>query len=129
MNTNELTRTEISPTKAQTQSQQRYNKPAYEVVSKDDHYIVRVFTPGAAKNSVQVTHEKGTLSIIAERQPHQGSNWKPLLREISDGGFRLQLQLNAAIDDQGITAQLENGVVNVTLPIAEEAKPRKIKVR
>jgi len=111
----------------QTQ-QQRFARPRYDVVSSDDGYDIRIFAPGASKESVNVTHEKGSLLITAHRAPHYEDSWKALAREIPDADYRLQLQLNADVDENGINAKLENGVLTVHLPVAEKARPRKISI-
>lgn len=109
--------------------QQRFIKPAYEVEQQaDGGFLVRVLAPGASRDSVEVTHERGTLSISARRAPHAREGWRALAREISDADFRLQLQLNVEIDPARISARLEDGVLVVSLPVAEQAKPRVIAI-
>lgn len=127
MNTQQVAKTDSNQTPAQAK-QQRFIKPRYEVLTEKDRYIVRIFAPGASKDSVNVTHEKDSLSITAHRTQHYRDGWKPLGREIVEADYRLQLQLNVAIDESGIEAKLDNGVLDVTLPVAEEAKPRKIDI-
>lgn len=128
MSNSEIATQEKAVQQGQAQ-RQRFVKPRYEVETSKDAYLVRVYAPGASKESVNITLEKDTLSISAHRVNHFREGWKAISREIVDADYRLQLQLNAAIDENKIQAKLENGVLNVTLPVAEEAKPRQIAIK
>ncbi len=94
-----------------------------------DHYVLHADLPGVDPGSVDVQVDSGTLTITAERSGRtedQDVQW--LSSERFVGTFRRQLSLGDGIDTENISATYENGVVTVTIPVAERAKPRKITV-
>lgn len=107
---------------------QRFIRPQYKIVSEDHRHVLRVVVPGVAKEGVSISREKDNLLITAHRTSHFQHSWKAIGREIPDADYRLRLQLNVAIDDEGISAKLDNGILEVELPVAEEAKPRQISI-
>lgn len=107
---------------------ERYIRPAYEVIPGGESYEVRVTMPGVDKAGLSVTLEKDDLLIEGRRAAWRQPSWQPVHREISDANYRLRLQLNVAINEEKITARIEDGILSVTLPVAEEAKPRTIAI-
>jgi len=105
-----------------------YQTPLYEVEKNEDAYCVRVFLPGVGRNDASVTLEKDTLLVEARRSSHADESWRVVHREIPSGDFRLELELNIHVDEKSISATSTNGVLNIQLPIAEQAKPRSIKI-
>ena len=103
-------------------------KPRYAVTSDAQAYVVRVELPDVVKENVSIDFEKDVLSISAARKSTVPETWKPLHRELSDAGFALRLKLNALVDEEKLTAHLVDGVLTLTLPIREAAKPRRIEV-
>ncbi|TDU70864.1 HSP20 family protein [Prosthecobacter fusiformis] len=104
-------------------------KPVYTVAGNDDVYEVRVQLPGVAKGGVKIDLEDNVLSIRGERQSTVPEGWKPLHRELSTLGYQLRLRLNTPVDEDKLTANLENGVLTLKLPVKEAAKPRRIEVQ
>jgi len=104
-------------------------KPRYFVNSGKDLYEVHVALPGVRKESVNVNLDKDVLSIRAERKTVAGEGWKTLHRELGDASYALRLKLNAPVDDAAMSAKLEDGVLVLTMPIRETAKPRTIAVQ
>lgn len=102
--------------------------PHYEIKEAADAYGVEVFVPGVAKDNVEIQVDQGDLVITARRQWKAPEGWTEIFRESSDADYRLRLDLNEAVNVDAINAELENGVLRVTLPKAEELKPRKIEV-
>lgn len=95
----------------------------------DDHYVVNADLPGVDPGSVDVSVDNGTLTITAQRSAHsQGNAVQWLANERFFGTYRRQLSLGEGIDATKIAATYENGVLSVTIPIAERAKPRRIEV-
>lgn len=104
-------------------------KPLYKVTGNDEAYEVRVQMPGVAKGSVKIDLEDNVLSIHGERHSGLPDGWKPLHRELSPLGYQLRLRLNTPVDEEKLTASLDNGVLTLTLPVKEAAKPRRITVQ
>jgi HSP20 family protein len=94
----------------------------------DDHYVVTADLPGVDPGSVDVDVDNGTLTISAQRTSSSGDARQWLSNERFFGKYRRQLSLGDGIDTSGISATYENGVLTVTIPVAERAKPRKIDI-
>src|SRR4029453_3979813 len=94
----------------------------------DDHYVLTADLPGIDPGSVDVDVDNGTLSISAHRtaRSHQTLQW--LKRQRFLRRVRRALSLGGGIDGEKISATYENGVLTVTIPLSEKAKPRKIDV-
>jgi HSP20 family protein len=93
-----------------------------------DHYVLDVDLPGIDPGSVDIDVDGSVLTIRAERTlgAPEGSQW--ITRERQPGTFVRQLTLGDGLDAERITAGYDNGVLSVTIPVKESAKPRKIAV-
>ena len=126
MSNAELTKTENQP--PAEAKRMTYIRPHYEV-HQDGDYTVKVYMPGVSKDGVNIVMDNKTLSIEGQRQTHHvGENWRARYREIPTADYRLRLDLNIPVDENKISAKTENGVLVLTLPVEEAAKPRKISV-
>jgi HSP20 family protein len=94
----------------------------------DDHYVLTADLPGVDPGSVDVNVDNGTLTIAAHRTARSEDAVQWLASERFFGSYRRQLSLGEGIDASAISATYENGVLTVTIPLAERAKPRKIDV-
>ena len=94
----------------------------------DDHYVLTAGLPGVDPGSVDVDVDNGTLTISAHRTARSDESVRWLTSERFFGKFRRQLSLGEGIDAEKISATYENGVLTVTIPMSEKAKPRKIDV-
>ena len=92
----------------------------------DDHYVLTADLPGVDPGSVDV--DSGTLTISAHRTARSDDSAQWLANERFFGRYRRQLSLGDNVDTAAIKATYENGVLTVTIPVAERAKPRKIEV-
>ncbi len=93
-----------------------------------DHFVLNADLPGVDPESVDISVDNGTLTIKAERMDSVPGDVQWIASERFTGTYMRQLALGDGIDDQAISARYENGVLSVTLPVAEKAKPRKISV-
>ena len=91
-----------------------------------DHFVLNADLPGVDPGSVDISVDNGTLTISAERMDSVPADVQWIASERFTGTYMRQLALGDGIDDQAISARYENGVLSVTLPVAEKAKPRKI---
>jgi len=94
----------------------------------DDHYVLTADLPGIDPGSVDVDIDSGTLTISAHRTARSEDAAQWLANERFFGTYRRQLSLGEGIDAAAISATYENGVLTVTIPLAERAKPRKIEI-
>jgi HSP20 family protein len=94
----------------------------------EDHYVLTADLPGVDPGSVDVNVDNGTLTISAHRTARSDESVQWLTTERFFGKFRRQLSLGEGIDAEKISATYENGVLTVSIPLSEKAKPRKIEV-
>jgi HSP20 family protein len=106
----------------------RWRRPAYDVNENADAFRIQVNLPGVSRDGVDISLEDGTLSITGTRAHRVPEGWRPLRRELLEGDYRLSLRLNVEVDETKIKAKVEDGVLDLTLPKADEVKPRKIEV-
>lgn len=103
-------------------------KPAYEIKETPDAYGLTVYLPGVAKENLEITSEEGQFRILGRRAWKQPEGWTAVYRESSEAPFELVLAHDNLIDADKVIAELKDGVLRVSLPKHEAAKPRKITV-
>lgn len=121
------TLTQSEPKEA-TRVRSQFLRPQYQVSADGDDFIVSVTTPGVSRDGVEITLEEETLTVIARRGDRVPESWKALSRELPDLDYRLRLQLNVRVAEEKISAKVENGILRIRLPKADEIKPRKIAI-
>jgi HSP20 family protein len=94
-----------------------------------DHYVLTADLPGVDPGSIDVSVDNGTLTIRAERSARSEESVEWIASERFTGSFMRQLSLGDGIDATAITATYDNGVLALTIPLAEVAKPRRIEVQ
>ncbi|GAY08086.1 18 kDa antigen 1 [Pseudonocardia sp. N23] len=100
---------------------------AMDVQRLDDHLIATFDLPGVDPGSIDVTVEGNSLTVRAERSaPHEDGEW--LCRERPRGGYSRRLMLGRDLDGERLTAAYHDGVLSITIPVAERAKPRRVAV-
>ncbi len=103
--------------------------PPVDVIEKDDRLIFRAEIPGVNRDDIDVNVENGTLVLRGEKkQETQVDNESAHRVERSYGSFSRSFALPTSVAADRITANYRDGVLEVVLPKAEEAKPRKIKI-
>lgn len=93
-----------------------------------DHYVLTADLPGIDPGSVDIDVDGQLLTIRAERTLAAGEGVKWITREREAASFLRQLSLGQGVDTERISASYVNGVLSVTIPVSEKAKPRKIAV-
>jgi len=93
-----------------------------------DHYVLHADLPGVDPGSVDVSVDNGTLTIRAERTSRTEESVEWLSSERFTGSYMRQLSLGDGVDADRIAATYEAGVLTVTIPMAERAKPRRISI-
>jgi HSP20 family protein len=93
-----------------------------------DRFLVRFDLPGVDPASIDLTVEKNALTVSAERRWEAADDVQVVASERPQGTFRRQLFLGDGLDPERVEASYDNGVLTVTIPVAEQAKPRKIEV-
>ena len=93
-----------------------------------DQFVVQFDLPGVDQSSIDLTVEKNVLNVTATRQRSFGEGDEVLIAERPQGEFRRQLFLGEQLDVDNIGADYDNGVLTLTLSVAEQAKPRKVEI-
>jgi HSP20 family molecular chaperone IbpA len=101
-------------------------KPAYAVAEDVHAYTVTVQLPGVAKDGLEITAQEGEVQIVGRRAWTPPNGWTALYRETARADFGLALAHGNDVDTDKISAELKDGILRLTLPKAETAKPRKI---
>jgi HSP20 family protein len=103
--------------------------PPVDIVEEGDQIVLRAEIPGVAKDEIEVQVENGTITLRGEKKQEKQVETENAYRvERYYGGFTRSFVLPTSIDSDRIKATYKDGVLEVVLPKAEEAKPRKIKV-
>jgi len=102
-------------------------RPAATIIEKPEGYYVEADMPGVAKDAIGITIEDDTLTITGKRNtPPIGS--RALHREIAPLDYSRAFELGREIDSSKVAARFNEGVLQVFLPKAETAKPRRVEV-
>jgi HSP20 family protein len=103
--------------------------PAMDLAETQDAYVLRADLPGLSPEDVKIELENRVLTVSGERKAEQRSEESGWMRiERSFGAFRRSLTVPAGVDAAAITAAFDNGVLTVTVPKPEQAKPRRVEI-
>jgi len=103
--------------------------PLVNVYEDKDKLLVTAELPGATREQVSITFADGVLAIAGKKGP--GANVKSMTavrQERTEGNFEKTLRIPVKIDQNNINASFSNGILTITLPKAEEAKPKTITI-
>ena len=104
--------------------------PAMELVENKDNVVVKAELPGMKKEDIEVTLHEGVLSVTGERKSEHKEEEGGLYRtERSYGRFMRAIRLPAPVAGDKVKADYKDGVLTITLPKTEEAKPKQIDVK
>jgi HSP20 family protein len=110
-------------------SQGSYAALPLDVCENENEFVVKASLPGVKPEDVQITVHGDTLTVRGESKSEQekkGEHWH--LRERRYGTFQRSVSLATPVDSEKAQASFEHGVLTLTLPKSEAAKPRQIKV-
>jgi HSP20 family protein len=103
--------------------------PAVDIYEVDGGLVLKAELPDLNREDIDVNVENNTLTLRGERKVDQTIKQESFHRiERSYGSFVRQFSLPATVDATKIAAEYKHGVLTVTLPVREEAKPRSVKV-
>jgi HSP20 family protein len=110
------------------QRSEQFVMPVASVVEDGDNYILKVEMPGVNKEGLDISVENNELTITGRRSL-PAVEGTLIHRESRSENFRRAFELDPSIDTSKIGARIEQGVLTLTLPKAEQVKPRKIQVQ
>ena len=93
-----------------------------------DTFVVHLDLPGVSPDTIDLTVEQNVLTVRAERKPPIEEGAERIVDERTHGVFSRQLFLGETLDADHLAASYDAGVLTLTIPIAERAKPRRIEV-
>jgi HSP20 family molecular chaperone IbpA len=103
--------------------------PTADIYETEDALSVILEMPGVEKNNVDVRVEGGVLKVEGRLDFSKYQGLQPLYTEYNVGHYFRSFQLSSKIDHNRIEAELKDGVLALTLPKVEEAKPRTIQIK
>ena len=106
----------------------RYFVPTTDIFETEDALTVVMEVPGVNKEAVDISVENEVLKVEAKIDPSKYDGMEPLYTEYNVGHFARSFTLSNKIDQQQISAKLEDGILTLTLNKAKEAMPRKISI-
>ncbi len=122
---NLLTKTE---SEAQT-STRRAVVPRYSVDETVDAFVVTAYVPGVDRSTLETHVDGENLTVSARRTWTLPEGWTTLHRETAENDYRLVLEIDQRVNRESIRAELNQGVLTLTLPKAEAVKPRRIEIK
>jgi HSP20 family molecular chaperone IbpA len=100
--------------------------PDADIYEREEELTVVLEVPGVERGNINISVEDGVLSIEGRIDSSKYKDLVPVYTEYSVGDYRRSFSLSSQIEQQKITADLSDGVLTITLPKAEQAKPRRI---
>jgi HSP20 family protein len=101
---------------------------AFKLIDGGEYLVLSADLPGVKPEDLDISIEANVLTVRAERKQQKPEGFDLLRSERGGLRFSRQIELPVRVDPDGIIAKLENGVLNIHLPKASEAKPRRIPV-
>jgi len=102
--------------------------PVTDIYEKDDAILVRCDMPGVTQDQVEIHLDNYELEITGMQTSENPKGYDLLVGEYDTGVFKRKFSIPQLIDRDKIRARLHNGVLDIELPKAEQAKPRKIEI-
>ncbi|NNJ09002.1 Hsp20/alpha crystallin family protein [Chloroflexales bacterium ZM16-3] len=125
---NRLFEESLVPSMPATKSGQSFS-PALDLSETPDAYLVEVAVPGMKAEDLKLTFENGVLTLAGEVKQESEQQERSYHRvERRYGRFSRTITFPTTVKGDAIAAKLEHGVLNLTLPKAEEVKPRQISI-
>jgi HSP20 family protein len=111
-----------------TGAARRQHAMPLDAYRKGDTFYVHFDLPGVDPSTVELTVEKNVLNVRAERAFELGDGIEVLVAERPQGTYSRQLFLGETLDTDKVSAGYDQGVLTITIPVAEAAKPRRVQI-
>lgn len=114
-------------TQLQKTPKRPFARPTLDIFESADQFLVVADLPGVAADQLELSLEEGELTLVGHRAaPPEGR--KPLHGQWADHDYRVTLRVPPDIDGEGVSAKMDDGVLEVSLPKAAAIKARQIPV-
>ena len=100
-----------------------------DIVRHDGDVTLRFDVPGIDPEQIEVTVDRAVLTVSGKREEERTENDKFFVRERTMGTFTRRMRLPESLNGEAVEASYSHGVLEVRIPVLEQAKPRKIEVR
>ncbi|HEY1914044.1 MAG TPA: Hsp20/alpha crystallin family protein [Streptosporangiaceae bacterium] len=97
-------------------------------VKRENDLVLRFDLPGVNQEDIEVNVDRGVLTVSAKRDEEKNDSDRPFIRERVIGTLRRRVYLGDSYDAGQVEAAYENGVLTVRVPLAEQAKARKVEI-
>lgn len=114
-------------TREETRANERYIKPAVDIIETENGLTLMADIPGAAKEAVDVNVDKGILTVSAPVTLSMPG--RPLYTEFEFAHYYRQFSIPETLNHEKTKAECNNGVLTLKIPVAEATKPRRIEVK
>jgi HSP20 family protein len=103
--------------------------PVLDVIEQENDFIVTADLPGIKKEEVKITFEYNVLTISGSRKSQEvPENARLLLNELRSGDFNRSIKFRQDVDTTKVSAEMNNGILTITLPKAESVKAKEIHI-
>ncbi len=102
--------------------------PRYSVDENADAFVITALVPGVTRSDIETHVDDQNLTVLARRSWTAPEGWTAVYRETPASDYRLVLELDHRVNREKVRAELNQGVLTLTLPKAEAVKPRKIEI-
>lgn len=111
----------------QSVQQRGFVSPRVDIAETKDGYLLQAEMPGVSKDGLEISLEGNELTLVGRRH-QEPPNMELVYRESTNRDYRRVFVLDPTIDTSKVNAKVENGVLRLHLPKADEVKPRRIEV-
>lgn len=101
---------------------------AMDAVRREDEVVVYIDCPGVPADEIDVSVERNELTVKMERRWDDDAE-QVLINERPQGTFSRRLVVSEALDVEALMAKLEDGVLTISIPVAERSKPRRVEIK
>ena len=116
------------PNQCRTSAELPFAAPDVNIYETEKSFVLQAEMPGVNKSGLEVTLEGSTLTFVG-RRGEVSTVGTPLYRESRPLNYRRSFELDLSIDTSKVVAELQQGVLTLTLPKAERVLPRKIEIK
>ena len=104
--------------------------PALDFIEDENSFLVKVELPGVLEEDISITLADGSLEIKGEKKEEKEEEAElTYCSERRYGSFSRVVELPSGVDGEKVTAKFKNGILEITLPKKEEAKPKEVKIK
>jgi HSP20 family protein len=118
-----------SDLKTSEEKPERYIRPRTSIHEYDDSVHIIMDLPGVSKESLDISFNRGELTITGHREPWNHEKMKPYYCERLEGSYRRVFALDSTLDTGKIDANFTNGILELTISKVEAVKPRRIEIK